>query len=257
MAAGKAADALKAYDRALASMPDEPIAHYDRGQALYALGKFPEAQKEFQRATESSGSASGDERDPTLKADAYYNMGNSLFQQQRFKDAVDAYKHTLGLRPDDPRAKWNLELALKRMVEQKQQQQQQQQQQKSDQKQDQKQDQKEQQQSAQPDKNKQDKNESGQQNQPEQSKPPKSEEQRQPEQQTEDEKKAANQSDKAQNQDADKREKEKKKLAAAQPREIDKQDAEAVLDALERVEPTVQKDLARKRASNRRPTKDW
>jgi hypothetical protein len=42
-----------------------------------------------------------------------------------------------------------------------------------------------------------------------------------------------------------------------EPREIDKQDAEAVLDALERVEPTVQKDLARQRAGARRPAKDW
>ena len=33
--------------------------------------------------------------------------------------------------------------------------------------------------------------------------------------------------------------------------------AEAVLDAFEAVEPTVQKDLARRRAGNRRPRKDW
>ena len=43
------------------------------------------------------------------------------------------------------------------------------------------------------------------------------------------------------------------------PKDIDKQDAEAVLDALERVEPTVQKDLARRRAlkTGHRPTKDY
>ena len=41
------------------------------------------------------------------------------------------------------------------------------------------------------------------------------------------------------------------------PRDIDRQDAEAVLDAFERVEPTVQKDMAKRRAGNRRPRKDW
>ncbi|MGZ5748241.1 MAG: VWA domain-containing protein, partial [Caldimonas sp.] len=145
--AGKADDALKAYDRAVQALPEEPIAHFDRGVALYQLGKFPEAQKEFQRASEG--------HDPSVKADAYYNMGNSLLKQERFKDALDAYKHTLGLRPDDRRAKWNLELALRKMQEQKQKQQQQQQQQQSQnqQKQDDKQ---QQQQQSQQDQQKQD-----------------------------------------------------------------------------------------------------
>ncbi|MGZ3442281.1 MAG: VWA domain-containing protein, partial [Polyangia bacterium] len=142
--AGKADDALKAYDRAVEALPEEPIAHFDRGVALYQLGKFPEAQKEFQRASEG--------HDPSVKADAYYNMGNSLLKQERFKDALDAYKHTLGLRPDDRRAKWNLELALRKMQEQKQKQQQQQQQSQNQQKQDDKQ----QQQQSQQDQQKQD-----------------------------------------------------------------------------------------------------
>jgi Ca-activated chloride channel family protein len=217
--AGKAEDALKAYDRAVTAMPEDPVAHFDRGAALYQLGKFPEAQKEFLHAAEG--------HDPQVKADAYYNMGNAWFQQQKFKEALEAYKHTLGLRPDDRRAKWNLELALKKLQEQKQQQQQQQQQDK--QKQDQQKQQQQQQQQAQDDKQKQD-------------------QQQQQQQQTQN--------------DSPEREKEKQQQRMAQakkepPREIDKQDAEAVLDALERAEPTVQKEQARQRAGNRRPSKDW
>ncbi|HEX6837461.1 MAG TPA: VWA domain-containing protein, partial [Polyangia bacterium] len=136
LAAGKADKALESYDRAVQALPEEPIAHFDRGVALYQLGKFPEAQKEFQRASEG--------HEPSVKADAYYNMGNAWLKQERFKEALDAYKHTLGLRPDDRRAKWNLELALRKLQEQKQQQQQQQQQSQNQQKKDDKQQQQQQ-----------------------------------------------------------------------------------------------------------------
>ena len=73
-------------------------------------------------------------------------MGNALLKQERYKDALDAYKHTLGLRPDDRRAKWNLELALRKLQEQKQQQSQQNQQKKDDKQQQQQQQQAQQQQ---------------------------------------------------------------------------------------------------------------
>ena len=79
---------------------------FDRGAALYALGRYPEAQKEFQRAAEA--------HDAELQAPTpITTWATPLFKQERYKDALDAYKHTLGLRPDDRRAKWNLELALR------------------------------------------------------------------------------------------------------------------------------------------------
>jgi Ca-activated chloride channel family protein len=245
--AGKAEDALKAYDRAVTALPEDPVAHFDRGAALYQLGKYPEAQKEFLHAAEG--------RDPQVKADAYYNMGNAWFQQQRYKEALEAYKHTLGLRPEDRRAKWNLELALKKMQEQKQQQQQQQQNDKNQQQKDEKQQQ--QQQQAQNDKNQQQKDEKQQQQQQQQDQ---QQQQQQQQAQGDEKQKQQQQQQQQQQSESQEREKEKQRQALAQkekPREIDKQDAEAVLDALERVEPTVQKDLARRRAGNRRPSKDW
>ncbi|HEX9101587.1 MAG TPA: tetratricopeptide repeat protein, partial [Polyangia bacterium] len=250
LAAGKVDKALEAYDRAVQALPEEPIAHYDRGVALYRLGKFPEAQKEFQRASEG--------HDASVKADAYYNMGNAWLQQERYKDALDAYKHTLGLRPDDRRAKWNLELALRRLQEQKKQQQQQQQQ--SQQNQQQKPDDKQQQQQQQAQQDQQKQQE--QQKQQDQQKQPEQQKQQEQQQQQQAQGEQQKQEQQPQPQPGDKEKQEREKLAQArakkeQPREIDKQDAEAVLDALERVEPTVQKDLARRRAGSRRPAKDW
>ena len=103
MKAGKAEEALKHYDQAVKALPGEAGVHFDRGTALYALQRFDEAGQEFLRATEA--------KDPALKASAFYNLGNAYFKKEKFKDAVSAYTRTLGLKPGDKQAKWNLEIA--------------------------------------------------------------------------------------------------------------------------------------------------
>src|SRR6185437_14420937 len=104
--AGKADEALTHYDQAVKKLPGDSGAHFDRGAALYALSRFDEAGQEFLRATEA--------KDPALKASAFYNLGNAYFKKEKFKDAVSAYTRTLGLKPDDKPAKWNLEIALRK-----------------------------------------------------------------------------------------------------------------------------------------------
>ena len=104
MAAGKAEDALAHYDKAVAKLPAEAGVHFDRGAALYALSRFDEAAQEFLRATDSA--------DAALKAEAFRGLGNAHFKKEKFKDAVEAYKRALALRPDDQAAKRNLEIAL-------------------------------------------------------------------------------------------------------------------------------------------------
>lgn len=72
------------------------------------------------------------------RADAFYNLGNTQFVQQKLQDALKSYRQSLVLRPDDMEAKYNYALT-KKLLEQ--QQQQQQNQQNNDQNQDQNQDQ--------------------------------------------------------------------------------------------------------------------
>jgi Ca-activated chloride channel family protein len=103
---GKAEEALAHYDQAVAALPADPAVHYNRGTALAALSRYDEAIAELMRATES--------KSPSLKASAFYNLGNSYFQAGRYADAIAAYKRSLGLEPGDMRAKWNLELALQK-----------------------------------------------------------------------------------------------------------------------------------------------
>ena len=60
------------------------------------------------------------------RADAFYNLGNSQFIQQKLQEALKSYRQSLVLRPDDMEAKYNYALT-KKLLEQQQQQQQNQQ----------------------------------------------------------------------------------------------------------------------------------
>ncbi len=44
---GRYAEALAAYDRLLAEVPDNPLVHHNRAVALYNLGRYPEAAAEL------------------------------------------------------------------------------------------------------------------------------------------------------------------------------------------------------------------
>jgi len=52
--------------------------------------------------------------DPSLRADALFNRGNSALAANAFDYAIRDYSQTLRLRPSDASAKRNLEIALKR-----------------------------------------------------------------------------------------------------------------------------------------------
>ncbi len=218
---GKADDALAHYDRAVKKLPADAGAHFDRGAALYALSRFDEAGQEFLRATEA--------KDPALKESAFYNLGNALFKKEKFKEAVAAYTRALGLRPDDKQAKWNLEIALKKQKEE----------------QDKKKDQ-----PNQNDKNQDDKK--NDQKQAEQDQKQKNDQQKdQKKDQPKDQKQAQN--------DQKKNDQPQDQKQQPQPKpEDDKQQAEAVLDNLERSSKDLEKERARVRAVRRAPPeRDW
>jgi Ca-activated chloride channel family protein len=115
MKAGKVEDALGHYDKAVGKLPQDAGAHFDRGAALYALSRFDEAGQEFLRATQSP--------DTGLKANAFFNLGNAFSKKDKWKEAIEAYKRTLALRPEDQAAKWNLEVALAKKKEEEKKQQ--------------------------------------------------------------------------------------------------------------------------------------
>lgn len=212
--AGKAEEALAHYDKAVGKLPADAGAHFDRGAALYALSRFDEAGQEFLRATEA--------KDGALKASAFYNLGNAFFKKDKFKEAAEAYKRSLGLNPADKLAKWNLELALQKQKDE---------------------DKKKDDQKNQDDKNK-DKD--------------KKDDKKKDDKDKKDDKKKDDQKDKSGEQDQKDKKDQPDKQPQKQPDKPSEQQIDAVLDNLERSSKDLEKERARARAVRRAPpARDW
>ncbi|WP_288129624.1 VWA domain-containing protein [Microbulbifer sp.] len=123
-----------------------------RGTAQYRAGKYDAAAKNFAQNQSAQG---------------LYNLGNSLTQQQRYDEALQAYDEALKKNPNFADAAHNRDIAekLKKMQQQSQQQSQQGQDQQEQDQQNQDQQQSDQQQSQQQDGQQQDQNQSGSQDQ--------------------------------------------------------------------------------------------
>ena len=113
--------ALRLYRDAKLEDPHSPLLHYNVGDALFKLGDYPAARREFEAALASP--------EPALRESTLYNIGNTHFREQQFGPAVEAYKQALELDPDNLDAKANLELALQYLEQEEQPQEQQSQQQ--------------------------------------------------------------------------------------------------------------------------------
>ncbi len=111
---GRYGEAEKAYREAGAAQPDRPELLYNLGNALLKQNNLDSALRELREA------AGRGERE--IRARAWYNTGNGLFETRRFREAADAYAQALRIDSKDVDAKHNLELALRRQEEQQKQQ---------------------------------------------------------------------------------------------------------------------------------------
>lgn len=221
---GKIDSAISEYLAARVERPGESGIVYNLGSAYHQKGAFDTAAAQLQNALAHI--------EPTLKPDAYYNLGNTQYRLQEYEAAIESYKQTLIADPNDLEAKHNLELTLRKMnqgqdsTSQKQEQ---------DQKQDNQQD------------------SSGQQNQNQQ------------EQQDQDS--TQNQQQQQQNQDGnqDQQQQQQDQQQDGQPHEqrqpkpvqgMTQADAERLLDALKQNELALQKKRAQ-RTTGEKVAKDW
>ena len=97
-----------------------PALDYNSGNALYRLGRYDEAARRFRDALAGS---------PELRQKSYYNMGTTLLKASEtavpkakggiLRQAVAAYERALLIDPRDSVAKWNLELTLRQLEEER------------------------------------------------------------------------------------------------------------------------------------------
>ena len=123
-------EAIKDYKNSLDKKYNDK-AQYNLGDAYYNLKNYEEATRSFQSVADRN-------VPKNMEANAYYNLGNSLMEQEKYGEAFDAYKKSLKVNPNDEDARYNLEYARRKMILQQQQQQQQQNQQNQQQQQDKK-----------------------------------------------------------------------------------------------------------------------
>jgi len=97
--------AEKLYHRFLASQPTHLVALNNAGIVAKALGKHGIALVRFGKAVRHYPDA----------AEAHYNLGNTLRELDRLKEAAEAYGRAVALRPDYVKAHQNLGIVLARL----------------------------------------------------------------------------------------------------------------------------------------------
>lgn len=110
---GDYAGAVERYREARAKRPADPRLSYNLGTALLQL---EESDLAYERLIESL-----DAQSPELRARAFYNLGNALIQRggaesaEALRSAIEVYRRSLLLDPSREDARWNLELASRRL----------------------------------------------------------------------------------------------------------------------------------------------
>lgn len=221
--------AASKYQKSLEINPENKSAKFNLGNSFYKLDSNEAASSYYQSLI--NGDLSDD-----LKADAYFNFGNTLLKQQKLEESILAYKEALKRSPNDTDAKYNLEYA-KRLLQQQQDQQNKDQQ---DQDQDQNKDQQNKENKEQ-DQNKENQQNKDQQNQDQQNKDQQDQDQDQ------------------QNQNGQNKDDKEKDGQQTKPKQqkISKEQAEQMLKNLSRREKKILMGQKKEKGEKKKVEKNW
>ena len=120
--AGKFRDALAILRSALGDarqagdQDGAAVVAYDMGNTLYRLAQFDDAMRSYRGALAGP---------PNIRRDALFNLGNVYMhiadgepdKRPTLRAAINSYSDALALDSRDVDAKWNLELALRRLAD--------------------------------------------------------------------------------------------------------------------------------------------
>jgi Ca-activated chloride channel family protein len=88
-------------------------------KASYNLGNALYQQKNFKEALPQYEVTVKDSKDKYTKSEGFHNIGNSAMEQKQYQQAVDAYKNSLRNNPNDDETRYNLAVAQKELKKQK------------------------------------------------------------------------------------------------------------------------------------------
>ena len=115
----KFSDAEVKYKKSLNLNKNSVPGTYNLGNAYYKQGKFDEASQQYQSIFSDKNASDAQ------KAQAYHNIGNSLLQEKKYPESIDAFKNSLKMNPKDNDTRYNLAYAQSMLQQQQKQQQQQ------------------------------------------------------------------------------------------------------------------------------------
>ena len=116
---------VDSYQRALQHDSTSFEAKYDLASALYRTERYEKAEKTL------LGIVNDTTRTKLERGEVAYNLGNTQFAQQKYKEALSSYRQAMRCNPNDEDAKFNYAFT-KRLIQQQEQQQQQSQDQNQD-----------------------------------------------------------------------------------------------------------------------------
>ena len=107
-------DAEIQYRKSLEKDQDYFNASFNLADAVYKQERYEESSALFDALIDNA---------PTENdlAKVYHNLGNSLTQEQKLEEAIEAYKNALRINPNDAETRHNLALSKKQKQEQEQQ----------------------------------------------------------------------------------------------------------------------------------------
>ena len=102
------AKAMKYYESAQKKAPDNVDLSDEMAQSSYKAREFEKAEKIYQQSSSSK-------ETNVQKADNYHNLGNARMKRKDYEGAIEAYKESLRMNPNDDKTRYNLSEAIRQL----------------------------------------------------------------------------------------------------------------------------------------------
>lgn len=107
---GEFKKAYEKYKRIKKYVPSTVNIDEEIAQSAYKSGDYKAAQSFYEKSTQSKANKS--------KAQSFFNLGNSYMKSQEYQKAIEAYKNSLRLVPNDEEVRYNLSEAIRKLKQQ-------------------------------------------------------------------------------------------------------------------------------------------